>query len=158
MDSLWRDSRILRQADLPAENQDTLTSGWQVGPARSLLLAGLYGPGWRTDWPQQDVAQHEFEVNDVFISGLGLPVERDRFLVGMASRARTFTYLALEAAQSFECSELLVAVIGIGVDDDFLTQGATVKLFTRRGRYPQSFDDLERFHLEAMAVVDIQDL
>lgn len=158
MEPLWRDSQLLELASLPEDTREILASGWRFGPARALLLAGLYGAGWRTDWAEGNVSQHELEVNDLFISAEGLPEDRTHFLGGLVSRAKTTAYAALEAACGLDFAELLTAVISIGVDDDFLSHGATVKLFTRRGEYPRSFEDLEKFQLEAMAVIEADDI
>ncbi|MBE3205749.1 MULTISPECIES: hypothetical protein [Parafrankia] len=158
MKTIWRESRVLRQDELPMELQDILRSGWLVGPAGSLLLKDLFGPGWRSDWPPETVAHHEREVNDVWIPPDGLPQERSLFLSGAVSRARSFALLAMESAQKFDPGDRLVAVISQGIDDDYRTHGATVKFFTRRGEYPRFYDDLEGYRIEAMAVVEPEDL
>lgn len=158
MRKIRREARILRQGELPAELQDILRSGWIVGPAGSLLLKRLFGSGWGSDWLPEEVAHHEFEVNDVWIPSEGLPQERSLFLSGVVSRARSFALLAMEDAQKFDSGDLLVAGISQGIDDDYLTHGATVKFFTRRGEYPRFLDDLESYRIEAMAVVEPEDL
>ena len=158
MEPLWEGSQLLELASLPEETRDVLAGGWQVGPAGSLLLASLYGSGWRTDWAPEDVAQHELEVNDLHISSQGAPEERGQFLVEMVSRARTAACFALKAADTFPSSELLVAVISVGIEDDYLPHGATVKILTHRGGYPRWLDDLDKFRLEAMALMEPRDI
>lgn len=143
---------------LPSELRALLDEGWCVGPAGSLLLKGLYGEHSGSDWLSEDVAKHEYEVNDVWIPTSDLQEERGHFLEGAASRAFGFVILALQSARPLKASSSLVAVISIGFDEDYLTSGTTVKLFTHRGSYPRYFDNLERFQLEAMAIVEVSDL
>ena len=80
-----------------------------------------------------------------------------RYSAAMVRRALSFACRALADARGLDGADSLVAVIGAGVDDDYLTHGTTVRFFTRRGDYPRHFDDLERFALEALAVLDIDD-
>lgn len=157
MDSIWSGTVVMQAHELPLELQDLLQAGWLVGPAGSLLLRGMFGSGWRSDWSPKDVAVHECEVNDVWIPQEGLPIERSLFLSGAVSRARSFVTLAMKSAQELKSADLLVAVIGLGVMEDYLTHGTTVKFFTRRGEYPRYFDDLESYQMEAMAVIESSD-
>jgi hypothetical protein len=158
MAALWDKTRVYPIDELPEELRDLLREGWVIGPANALLLKGLYGEGWVHHRRQDEVAHHECEVNDVWIPPDGLPSERDSFLTGMVSRARTFAEQAMLSARHYVTWESLTVVISVGVDVDYLEHGATVKLFTRRGRYPTQFEELERFQLEAMAVVLVEDL
>lgn len=158
MEPFWRESRRLPWHELPSSLQDVLSAGWILGPSQSVLLRAMHGPGWRTDWSVGDVARHEFEANDLNVPASGLSRDREGFLVGLTSRARTAAELGLTNARGFEFAESLTAVISMGIDDDFLTHGATVKFFTRRNGYPRYFDDLERFKLEAMAILDASDI
>ena len=143
---------------LPEELQDILAAGWLEGPGGSLLLGALYGAGWRDDWAHVDVALHEYEVNDVWVPSRGLPDERELFLVAMTGRAKSFAIAALSLARRLDEGKAILAVISVGVDDDYLTSGTTVKFFTRRGNYPHFYDVLDRFELEALAVLDIYDV
>ncbi|WP_329138326.1 hypothetical protein OG552_30375 [Streptomyces sp. NBC_01476] len=154
---LWRPISEMGDPEiLPGELQDLVESGWRTGPAGSLLLVGCYGDGagWRSDWRAEEIAQHELEVNDVSISCDDLPKGRDLFLRAAVARARAFAGAALKVAWGLQASELLVAIVSVGVDDDYLTHGATVKFATRRGGFPESYANLERFNYEAMAVID----
>jgi hypothetical protein len=56
----------------------------------------------------------------------------------------------------------LIAIVSLGVVGDVLMHGTKVRFTTARGRASRSFDlawfdDLERFELEAMAVLDMSD-
>lgn len=154
---LWRP--IAEMVDLqllPDELQDLVESGWRIGPAGSLLLVGRYGDGsgWRSDWLIEEIAQHELEVNDVSIPCDDLPETRDLFLRAAVARSRVFAEAALRAAWELQASESLVAIVSVGVDDDYLTHGATVKFATRREGFPEFYANLERFQHEAMAIIE----
>jgi hypothetical protein len=155
---IWERRVTVIDSSLPDGNEYLLERGWVVGPGGSLLLRGLFGPGWKRDWAHDEVAQHEYEVNDVRISSAAAPADRDSFLAEMLSRALRFTSRALAGASSIEAADALVAVISIGVAGDYVLHGTTVKFFTLRGDYPDYFVDLERFELEAMAVIEPGDL
>ncbi|MFI6789793.1 hypothetical protein ACIBG4_20965 [Nonomuraea sp. NPDC050383] len=141
---------------LPDELRDLVDFGWRIGPAGALVLVGCYGDGsgWRGDWQAEDIARHELEVNDVGIPCDDLPKARDQFLHGAVARSRAFADAAFRAAHGLTASDLLVAVVSVGVDDDYLMHGATVKFATRRGRFPSTYADLERFQYEAIAILD----
>jgi hypothetical protein len=157
MAPIWAKVGPIQSSALPVELQDILQNGWLIGPAGSLLLRGLYGTGWKVDWHPDEVASHEYEVNDVSIPAKELPEAREEFLPGLVGRARAFAYQAMRNAESIEDSRLLVAVISIGIDEDYLLHGATVKFCTRRGGPLHNFDDLERYRLEAIALVESGD-
>jgi hypothetical protein len=147
----------LVETELPVELQELLSAGWCIGPASSLLLKGLAGPGWRTDWLPDEVSQHEYEVNDVWISPVGIPGPRDVFLGFLLARSMKFALIGLRAARELEASDYLIAVISLDIEEDDSANGATVKFLTRRSGYPSSFDNLERFQFEAVAVLDLID-
>lgn len=153
---LWKATGTGDPAILPEELRDLIDGGWRTGPAGTLLLNGCYGDGsgWRKDWQAGDVAQHELAVNDVGIPCGDLPEEREPFLRGAAARSRAFAEAALRAAHGLPAAESLVAIVSVGVDDDFLTHGATVKFATERGGFPETYAELDRFVFEAMAVLD----
>jgi hypothetical protein len=149
MRQLWPAAREVDvPSALPGELQDLIDAGWTVGPGGALVLAGCYGDGsgWRSDWKAEEVSRHELEVNDVAIPCGDLPEA--------VVRAKAFAGAAMEAACGLEGAEDLVAVVSVGVDDDYLTHGATVKFATERGGLPAHFADLERFRFEAMALVE----
>ncbi len=152
------DRENIPQAAFPIELRDLLDEGWRNGPARSLLLKGLYGKGWRTDWEYDHVGAREYEVNDVWVPSAGLSKNRADFLSGMTARAFSFAFAALRLAQGLDGGDTLVAVISMSVDSDYLSSGTTIKFFTRRGIYPDYFEDLERFELDAVAVIEPTDL
>lgn len=151
---LWRLAADLPHEQLPEELREILRGGWLIGPAESMLLKRLYGPGWRPDWRPEAVASYEYEANDVWVTDVELPHDRDRFLPGMVARARTFVHYAMSSARGVEYGGCLTAVISVGVDDDYLTHGTTVKFVTRRAGYPDYYADIERYRLEAIAVVE----
>ena len=88
-------SSPLQGDQLPVEQQDLLSRGWIIGPAGSLLLAGMYGDGWRSDWSPDEVSQMEYEINDIYVDPEGIPHDRRLFLVTMASRGMTFAKSAM---------------------------------------------------------------
>ncbi|MFF2188555.1 hypothetical protein [Streptomyces sp. NPDC058155] len=153
---LWKATEVGDPEILPEELRDLIDGGWRTGPAGALLLDGCYGDGsgWRGDWQAGDVAQHELDVNDVGIPCHDLPQEREPFLRGAVTRSRAFAEAALRAAHGLPAADSLVAIVSVGVDDDFLTHGATVKFATERGGFPETFAELDRFRFEAMAVLD----
>lgn len=153
---LWKATEVADPHTLPAELRDLIDGGWRTGPAGALLLNGCYGDGsgWRSDWRAGDIAEHELAVNDVGIPCDDLPAEREPFLRGAVARSRAFADAALRAAHGLPASDTLVAIVSVGVDDDFRTHGATVKFATERGGFPRTYGELERFRFEAMAVLD----
>ncbi|MFD6987310.1 hypothetical protein [Streptomyces sp. NPDC059943] len=153
---LWKATEVGDPEILPEELRDLIDGGWRTGPAGALLLDGCYGDGsgWRSDWQAGDVAQHELDVNDVGIPCHDLPQEREPFLRGAVARSRAFAEAALRVAHGLPAADSLVAIVSVGVDDDFLTHGATVKFATERGGFPETFAELDRFRFEAMAVLD----
>ncbi|MFE3249010.1 hypothetical protein [Streptomyces sp. NPDC059209] len=155
--SFWKATEVGDPEILPEDLRELIDGGWRTGPAGALLLAGCYGDGsgWRDDWQAGDIAQHELDVNDVGIPCDDLPEEREAFLRGAVARSRAFADAALRAARSMPASDTLVAIVSVGVDDDFLTHGATVKFATERGGFPETFAELDRFRFEAMAVLDV---
>lgn len=155
---LWRQvNEMVNPEILPAGLRELVESGWRVGPAGSLLLVGCYGDGagWRSDWQAEEVAQQELEVNDVSIPCDDLPKKREFFLRDAVARSRAFADAALGVASGLQESKFLVAIVSVGVDDDYLTHGATVKFATRRGGFPEAYSNLERFQYEAMAVIEL---
>jgi hypothetical protein len=151
---LWRRAPSVQDDTLPEWDRYLLGEGWVTGPVGALLIKAKFKPGWGSDWPAEEVAQHEYEINDIHISQDGVPADRDTFLAAMTARARHFAYRAIEGAQGMTGAGALVAVISVGLSEDYLMHGTTVKFFTQRGQYPAYFSDLERFKLEAMAVIE----
>jgi hypothetical protein len=139
--------------DLPPEAQDIIDAGWRHGPNGELVLAALWGTGWERRVGTNDLANREYEINDVYIDCTDLVDNLGTYLNRAANRGLLFGRLALEKAQLLDEYASLVAVVSVGIEDDFLTHGTTVKLFTRRGNYPNWFQDLERFTTEAMAII-----
>jgi hypothetical protein len=154
---LWQATNEIENSEvLPDELQDLVEGGWRIGPAGSLLLTGCYGGGcgWRSDWPTEEIAEYELEVNDVGIPSDDFPKARDLFLRGAVARSRLFAGAALRASHNLKVSELLVAIVSVGVDDEYLMHGATVKFATRRGGFPNVYANLEQFQSEAMAIIN----
>ncbi|WP_154675474.1 hypothetical protein [Parafrankia elaeagni] len=154
MEPLWPAGRPAEVDLLPAELRDLLDGGWMRGPVNSLLLRSAFGSGWSSSWNAEDVALHEYEVNDVWIPPDNIPRARDVFLPAMVGRARDFTFHAMRLAEDVQGVDRLVAIISVGIDSDYLTHGTTVKFFTRRGRHLSFYDDLDRYRTEAIALVE----
>jgi hypothetical protein len=148
---------LASSARLPEELRAIIAAGWVIGPGGSLLLAALWGDGWSKDHVPVQAADYEYEVNDVAIPAADLGGDPDRYLGRAAARGIQFAARAMRAAAGLAGAESLIAVVGTGVDQDFLTHGTTVKFFTQRGDYPRWFDDLERFTTEAIAVLNMSD-
>jgi hypothetical protein len=145
-------------AEMPEELADILRDGWYTADCGALLL--VRAGGHARSWPCEAaaIARREYEVNDIRVPDLDLDEERGKFLRALARRAGGFARAALQLAVGSQASEDLAAVISVGIDDDYLSHGATVKFFTMRGDYPDWFDDLERFKGEAMMLLQIGDI
>jgi hypothetical protein len=92
------------------------------------------------------------------------PAEIQVYLHGMAARGLSFASRAvsLAARQGLDAADALVGIVSTGVSGDVLVHGTHVHFTTARGapsrRFDLSwFDDLERFKMEAMAVICLQD-
>lgn len=92
------------------------------------------------------------------------PVDVAAFLSRMAARGLTFASRAvrLAAQQGLDAAGALVAIINIGVTGDVLVHGTHVHITTARGAPSKWFDlswfdDLERFEMDAMAVIDLHE-
>lgn len=146
------------QHDLPAKLRDILDAGWEVGPAGSLLLVALHGEGWRKDWSDEDVAKHEWEVNDVGVPSDGVPRKRDVFQAAMASRALSFARIAMSLANEIDACRHLVAAVSVSDTEDYIIGGTTVHFFTRRGSYPRYFESVSGTRLDAVALLYAEDV
>ena len=144
--------------ELPCELQDYVEAGWMADSSGALLLSALARGASSTPVGPAHVAEREYEVNDVYVPNADLVEHPETYLLAITLRGLSFAARMLERAQGSPNAKSLVAAVSTGVDDDFLTHGTTVKFFTRRGDYPQWFNDLERFGIEAMAVLDSSDL
>lgn len=92
------------------------------------------------------------------------PAEVTVFLHGMAARGLSFASRAvsLAARQGLDAADVLVGIVSIGVSGDVLVHGTHVHFTTARGAPSRTFDlswfdDLERFRMEAMAVIGPRD-
>ncbi|MFI6096593.1 hypothetical protein ACIA8G_13615 [Lentzea sp. NPDC051213] len=144
--------------EMPEELAGILRDGWYTADCGALLL--VRAGGHARSWPCEaaEIAQREYEVNDIRIPDLDLDEDRETFLLALACRASGFAGTALQMAAGSQGSADLVAVVSVGIDDDYLSNGATVKFFTMRGNYPDWFDDLERFKSEAMMLLRLGDI
>jgi hypothetical protein len=158
MDALHPDvcSDLSRRA-LPEELESILASGWIKGVGGALLLSAVGRHLAAREVPYDRLGGFEYEVNDLHIPDRDLSSDVGEFLPRLSSRALTFAISGLEMSRTLEGSDKLIAVVGVGVGEDFITHGATVKFFTKRGDYPRWFEDLERFEDEAMAVLTMAD-
>jgi hypothetical protein len=114
----------------------------------------LAGEGWR---------EYDDQVSYLGPDGQ-LLADVAAFLRDMAARGLAFASRALARArdQRLDAAGALVAIVGLGVVGDVLVHGTHARFTTARGRPSRSFDlawfdDLERFELEAMAVLDMGD-
>ncbi|WP_322749066.1 MULTISPECIES: hypothetical protein [unclassified Frankia] len=147
------DGSILAQ-ELPSELCEICDEGWSVSPCGSYVLAALYDPSLESIAESEGLPYLELEVNDVKIPDLDLLNDLSSYLPRVASRGLSFAVTALGKARKSGLADSLVAVVSTGVGDDYLTHGTTVKFYTRRDNYPDWFDDLERFAIEAMALIE----
>jgi hypothetical protein len=149
----------LRDADFPEELQAIVATGWMLGPAETLLLAALFGEGWSGQVDPSAPGLFEYEVNDVHIPTADLAADLDAYMERAARRGVSFALRGLGDAAAFPAAADLVATVATGVAEDFLLHGTTVKFFTRRGDFPNWFDDdLEKFEMEAIAVLTNADV
>ncbi|WP_212816943.1 hypothetical protein [Polymorphospora rubra] len=147
--------------ELPPDLDLIAKGGWVLGPCGAILLKSLWGSGWRTSIDAAEVGTYEYEVNDVYGSLADLADDRATYLNRAAVRGFSFALRMLKDAAELPGAGSLMATVGVSVDEgdeDFLLQGVTVRMFSRRGDYPNWFDDLERYQSEAMAVVDVTDI
>jgi hypothetical protein len=145
---------------LPEDVLRIVEAGWAVGPRGSLLLSALWGGGWRREIDAPEVGRYEYDVNDVYISLSDLRPDIDVYLSRAASRGIAVALRLLEDAKNLPGSDTLLAVVSVPVDmesNDFLLQGTTVRFFTQRGDYPDWFENLERFELDAISVLEMED-
>ncbi|WP_322778209.1 hypothetical protein [Frankia sp. Cas4] len=150
----WRPS-------LPSRAQSIVEAGWMVGPNGALLLRAMYGDSWSGEFDPLEIGHYEYEVNDVYISLSDLRGDMGRYLPRAASRGLFFARRMLRDASALEGCDRLLALVSIFADEDyegFFLQGATVKFFSRRGHYPDWFEDLEGFQREAIAILDLADV
>jgi hypothetical protein len=130
-------------------------------PADDLAaLVSAFRPRVTSDGPLIDDDQADYRDPDG-----QYPAEVMGFLAGMARRGLSFAAQALSLAgeQRLPCAPDLIAIVSTGIAGDVLVHGTTVKFTTARGLPSRSFDlhwfdDLERFKLEAMAILTMSDL
>lgn len=142
---------------LPEDLQETVDTGWKRGPR------GLLSPGeehWNpvpTAGPQELMCA-EIDLNDFRVDDDDLVAEPGTYLEKVTLRAFLFAGKCLERARTLEEGHDLHAVVCTSVDEDFLTHGSTVRFFLRRGELPARYEDLERFAIEAIALLGLNDL
>ncbi|MEU8267843.1 hypothetical protein AB0B89_11800 [Sphaerisporangium sp. NPDC049002] len=151
-------SKELLSQDISSELEEVIEGGWVVGPHGVLSLAALHDPELDMQVDHLEPFEVEYHRNEVWIPGDDLPVDREGYLTAICVRALTFSLAALAAARNLPGFDTLTAVISTGVDADWSTHGTTVKFFTRRGGYPNWFDDLESFEIEAVALLEASDV
>jgi hypothetical protein len=146
------------EVPLTGELDVILRTGWYTADCGALLLreTGLHAKSWPCD--EREVADREYEVNDIRIPDHDIDRERDRFLLTMTSRALRFAKAAMRGAEGMPESDKLRALLSTGIDDDYLSHGTTVRFFTTRGGHPDWLDDLENFTIETMMVLDMSDV
>lgn len=145
--------------DLPGDLQNIVDRGWSIGPG------GILSPGAATFWPKispgltgQEIMKRELDLNDFGVCGEDLLHDPDSYLGAMATRGFRFAGECLKQASGLaEAADVRASVI-VGVGEDFLMHGTTVRFFLRRGELPNRYWDLERFELEAIAVIGLEDI
>jgi hypothetical protein len=162
MNSIMREilSRPLRRdldTELPSDTQWVIDSGWVVGPAGSLLLATQYRPSWHLAVEPVEIGNFEYEINDIWISAADLSDDRSDIVHGGARRGIGFAIAVMRKAVGLPGSEQLAALVSVPVEPEYIESGVTVKLFTKRGAYPEWVDDLEPFQLDGVALVEVSD-
>ncbi|WP_447005548.1 hypothetical protein ACRAKI_03185 [Saccharothrix isguenensis] len=159
MRALMRVSGQEVEPSLPEELTDILRAGWYTADCGALLLraTGSHAKSWPCDG--EKVGDREYEVNDIRIPDHDIEEEEKAgFLRAVASRAVRFAKTAMRAAEGMPGSDELAALLSTGVDDDYSTHGTTVRFFTTRGGHADWLDDLDRFTIEAVMVLDMSDL
>ncbi|WP_425720134.1 hypothetical protein [Micromonospora sp. DT233] len=100
-------------------------------------------------------------MNDVYVPLSDLVQNEAKYLNSAAARCLSFAARMLRDAATLPGAESLLTIVSVFVDEEdeeFFLQGANVRFFSRRGDYPNWFEDLGRYQKEAIAVVDIADL
>jgi hypothetical protein len=144
---------------LPEDARAALAEGWVIGPNGTLLLRNRW-PGRSGRLPPAEIGTYEYEINDVFLSLDDLRGHED-FLRRAAARTVAVARRLLQSARGLPGSETLTATAAVAVDETdelFPLQGGRIRLFTRRGDQPSWFEDLERFELHAVAILDATDV
>ncbi|WP_157606524.1 hypothetical protein [Saccharomonospora cyanea] len=167
MEEVLNREEVVQDDVLPDELRTIIRKGWYFTPAgafvlealepRSMLAKTFLTKHFRRNRELAShwggVADYEYHTNDVKIPESGLPSDKERFLSAVAIRALCFIEEAFRSAARFEVSNGLTAVVSVGVGDNYLSHGTTVKFFTRRAGRPDWYEDLERFKIEAIAVL-----
>lgn len=151
-------SKELLSQGIPSELEEVIDSGWVVGPHGVLSLAAIHDLELDAQVDHLDPFDVEFHRNKIWIPGDDLPEDREGYLTAICVRALTFSLAVLAKARNLSGFGALIAVISTGVDSDWSTHGTTARFFTRRSRYPNSFDDLETFEIEAVALLEASDV
>jgi hypothetical protein len=135
-------------------NNDFAVPDYDLAVAVEQFASRLAVPGPLMDDDQIDYRMPDGEY----------PSDISRFLHDMAARSLTFATraLALAGRQALPGAAELKAIVNTGVRGDVLVHGTHITFTTARGSPSRSFDmrwfdDLERFQLEAMAVLTMAD-
>lgn len=143
--------------ELPDELRELLAGGWQVCASGILILTAPDDPIVTSTWEVEEVGITEYDVNDIRVPDEDCLDDPDSYLRRMVLRGLAFARAGLHRATDVVGAETLHAALSTGIDEDFLTHGTTVRFFTQRGIHPHWFDNLERYEVEALALLDMSD-
>lgn len=157
---LERGATIDAEPELPDDAQYIFELGWCMGPSGVLLLRALWDPAWNPMIDESEIGDYEYHNNDVDVRLNDLDNTLDDYLAMAAIRGVRFAKSLLETASQLPGSETLQAPVSVFIDrgdELFPIQGINIRFFTRRGRYPRWFEDLEAFERHAIAVLELSD-
>ncbi|WP_146165706.1 hypothetical protein [Murinocardiopsis flavida] len=150
--------RHLWDASIEEELQGFAAEGLKWDDRGMVLTGDYFSLEEGVNYSSEDLMDIELNVNDFKVEDEGIKKTREDYLVEMLSRALTFSARVLEHSRALDKSDLIQALIAVGVDDDYRIHGTTVKFFLYRDGFPSDFKDLEKFSIEAVALISILDL
>ncbi|WP_017557364.1 hypothetical protein [Nocardiopsis baichengensis] len=159
MDRLLMDMGPVDDDPLPGPLRKVADAPWGRGPT-GVLSPGGAPPDWTSEEPDtgpEGLMDTELEVNDFRIDDEDLVEDPSSYLQAALSRGLRFAALCLRNAGALPEAPDLRAVVATAVDEDFLVSGTTVRFFLLRDALPGRYQNLARFTLEAMAVMDPKD-
>lgn len=137
---------------------DVVDRGWHIGPHGAFLLAAHVEHGRSGGDEAAQLGLVEYDVNDVHVSlaDLAAPANVADYLAIASDRGLALAVQMLRKAAALPGSDRLFAAVSMWVDkadDDFDMQGVVVRFFSERGAFPDWFTDLDKFELQAIAIV-----
>ncbi|WP_143020531.1 hypothetical protein [Sinosporangium album] len=148
----------MRSEAIPTASQEVIDSGWLIGPAGALLLASQYRLEWAWQADKKGLGSFEYEINDVWIPNDDIRETESLLAAKSFLRSASFATSMLRKANGLPGSEHLACTISVPMTQEFAASGTTVKFFTRRGHYPDWLSNLDVFHTEGIAVIEISEI